>query len=267
MNDDTNKLGANQARVGAVMVVGGGICGMQSALDLANSGFKVYLVEEATAIGGRMSQLDKTFPTNDCSMCMISPKLIEVEKHNNIELITNAQVETIDGEEGNFQVNLLKKPRYIDENKCSGCGDCVEACPVMLPNEFEQGLNTRKATYKRYPQAIPSAFAISKTNRPPCKLNCPAGCNGQGYVALASQGKYVEALDHIKQWIPLPAVLGRICHHPCESECNRAEVDEPIGIAPLKRFVADIVRERRKDGFIAPEDRPEIDPEKPVIVY
>ncbi|MFC1932745.1 FAD-dependent oxidoreductase [Chloroflexota bacterium] len=265
MNGDTNKANGNQAKVGAVMVVGGGICGMQSALDLANSGFKVYLVEETTAIGGRMSQLDKTFPTNDCSMCMISPKLIEVEKHNNIELVTNSQVETVEGEEGNFQVKVLKKPRYIDVNKCSGCGDCVDACPVTLRNEFEEGLNTRKATYKRYPQAIPSAMAISKTNRPPCKLNCPAGCNGQGYVALISQGKYVEAVNHIKQWIPLPAALGRICHHPCELQCNRSEVDKPVSIAALKRFVADTVRKQREGGLIPPKEKPEIDPSKPKV--
>ena len=147
MNSDTNKAHTKQSKVGAVMVVGGGVSGMQSALDLANSGFKVYLVEEASAIGGRMSQLDKTFPTNDCSMCLISPKLIEVEKHNNIELITNAQIEALEGEEGNFQVRVSKKPRYIDEIKCTSCGDCVEACPVTLRNEFEEGLNTRKAGF------------------------------------------------------------------------------------------------------------------------
>jgi len=265
MSDNGNREHIDNNRIGAVMVVGGGISGMQSALDLANSGFKVYLVEETTSIGGRMAQLDKTFPTNDCSMCMISPKLIEVGKHNNIELITNARVGSVEGEEGNFLVSVLKKPRYIDEDKCSGCGDCVKACPVTLPNEFEQGLNTRKATYKRYPQAIPGAMAISKTDRPPCKLNCPAGCNGQGYIALISQGKYVEALDHIKQWIPLPAALGRICHHPCELQCNRNEVDTPVGIAPLKRFVADHVREQREAGLIPPEDKPAIDSSKPKV--
>ncbi|MFC1864647.1 FAD-dependent oxidoreductase [Chloroflexota bacterium] len=265
MSVDENKEKAVQKKVGAVMVVGGGICGMQSALDLANSGFKVYLVEETSSIGGRMAQLDKTFPTNDCSMCMISPKLIEVGRHRNIELITNASVEGVEGEEGNFKVKVLKRPRYIDEKKCSGCGDCLEACPVDLLHEFEEGLTTRKAIHKRYPQAIPGAVAISKAARPPCKLTCPAGCNGQGYVALISKGKYAEAVDHIKQWIPLPAVLGRICHHPCEMECNRDEIDEPIGIAPLKRFVADIVREKRKEGSIPPTEKLEIDPTKPKV--
>ncbi|MGB2815487.1 MAG: FAD-dependent oxidoreductase [Dehalococcoidales bacterium] len=255
----------NQHKVGAVMVVGGGICGMQSALDLANSGFKVYMVEETTSIGGRMSQLDKTFPTNDCSMCMISPKLIEVDKHLNIEILSNSQVQSLEGEAGDFKVKVLKKPLYVDIEKCSSCGDCFEACPVDLINEFEQGLNNRKAINKRYPQAIPSAVSISKAARPPCKLTCPAGCNGQGYVALISKGKYVEALDHVKQWIPLPAVLGRICHHPCEQECNRNEVDQPVAIAPLKRFAADIVRQKRKDGEVPPEEKPVIDKSKPKV--
>jgi heterodisulfide reductase subunit A-like polyferredoxin len=249
-------------KIGAVMVVGGGISGMQAALDLANSGYKVYLIEKTTSIGGRMAQLDKTFPTNDCSMCMISPKLIEVAKHRNIELITNAEIETVNGQEGNFNIQVLKKPRYIDMVKCSGCGDCVTACPVELNNEFEQGLNKRKAVSKRYPQAIPGAMAITKESRPPCKLTCPAGCNGQGYIALTSKGKYLEAFNHIKQWIPLPASVGRICHHPCEQQCNRGEIDQPLGIAPIKAFIADIVRQKRKEGVISPEEKPKIDPSK-----
>jgi heterodisulfide reductase subunit A-like polyferredoxin len=256
MTDVTKK------KIGAVMVVGGGITGMQSALDLANSGYKVYLIEKSTSIGGRMSQLDKTFPTNDCSMCMISPKLIEVAKHRNIELITNSEVEAVDGQEGNFKVKVLKKPRYVDLQKCSGCGDCVTACPVELKNDFEQGLNNRKAIYKRYPQAIPGTVAITKEARPPCKLTCPAGCNGQGYIALTSKGKYLEAFNHIKQWIPLPASVGRICHHPCEHQCNRGEIDQPLGIAPIKSFIADTVRQKRKEGAIPPEEKPKIDPAK-----
>lgn len=265
MSDNGNRQKSVQQKTGAVMVVGGGICGMQSALDLANSGFKVYLVEETTSIGGRMSQLDKTFPTNDCSMCLISPKLIEVDKHLNIEVLSNSRLQSLEGEAGDFKARVLKKPRYIDIEKCSSCGDCLEACPVDLINEFEQGLTGRKAVHKRYPQAIPSAMSISKAARPPCKLTCPAGCNGQGYVALISRGKYVESLDHIKQWIPLPAVLGRICHHPCEQECNRNQVDQPVGIAPLKRFVADYVREQRQAGSLPPEEKPVIDTSKPKV--
>jgi len=252
-------------KVGAVMVVGGGITGMQSALDLANSGFKVFLIEKTSAIGGRMAQLDKTFPTNDCSMCMISPKLIEVAKHRNIEIITNAELQTLEGDAGSFSAGILKNPRYIDLEKCTGCGDCVTACPVELKNDFEQGLNNRKATYKRYPQAIPGAFAITKGDRPPCKLTCPAGCNGQGYIALTGKGKYLEAFDHIKQWIPLPASVGRICHHPCEQQCNRGQLDEPLGIAPIKAFIADTVRRKRKEGSIACASKNLIDRTKPKV--
>jgi len=130
------------AKVGAVMVIGGGISGMQSALDLANSGFKVYLVEESPSIGGRMAQLDKTFPTNDCSMCMISPKLIEISKHLNIEIISYADIESVEGEEGNFTVSVRKRPRYINQDICTGCGTCYNNCPVKYeayigPDETE----------------------------------------------------------------------------------------------------------------------------------
>ncbi|MBT4510649.1 MAG: FAD-dependent oxidoreductase, partial [Chloroflexi bacterium] len=228
-------------KVGAVLVAGGGIAGMQSALDLANSGFKVYIVEETTSIGGRMSQLDKTFPTNDCAMCMISPKLIEVDKHLDIEIISNASIQSLEGKAGNFIVKVLKQPRYIDLDKCSSCGDCADVCPVTLPNEFEQGLSQRKAAFKRYPQAIPSSNAISKQGTAPCKVACPAHISVQGYVALIAEGKYKEAIDLIREEAPFPAALGRVCTHPCETNCTRRNVDESLSICRLKRFASDEV--------------------------
>lgn len=120
----------NQKKVGAAMVVGGGIGGMQAALDLAESGIKVYLVETKPCIGGVMSQLDKTFPTNDCAMCTMAPRLVEIGRHKDIEIITLADVEDIKGQPGNFIVTLKKRARYIDEEKCTGCALCVENCPV-----------------------------------------------------------------------------------------------------------------------------------------
>jgi NADH:ubiquinone oxidoreductase subunit E len=117
-------------KVGAVLVVGGGIAGMQASLDLAESGFKVYLVEKDSAIGGRMVQLDKTFPTNECAMCVVSPKLVDCARHPNIEIITQAEIEKIEGEPGNFSITLNKRPRYVNENKCTGCGACALNCPV-----------------------------------------------------------------------------------------------------------------------------------------
>ena len=123
----------------AVLVIGGGIAGIQASLDLANMGFKVYLVEKSPSIGGRMAQLDKTFPTNDCAMCILAPKMIEASRHPNIELLTYSEVEELEGKLGNFKVKIRKKARYIDESKCTGCGLCVENCPVInIPYKGEQ---------------------------------------------------------------------------------------------------------------------------------
>lgn len=225
--------------VGAVLVVGGGIGGIQASLDLANSGFKVYLVEEQSAIGGTMAQLDKTFPTNDCSMCIISPKLVEVGKHLDIDILSYASVEQVTGDAGNFTVTIKQKPRFIELDKCTGCGDCAKACPVEVPSEFDAGLARRKAAYKRYPQAIPNAFAIEKRGISPCKSACPAGIHVQGYVALIAQKKFKEALALIRKNNPLPSICGRICTHPCETACTRSKVDDPLAIMFLKRFVSD----------------------------
>ena len=138
-----------------VMVVGGGISGIQAALDLANTGFRVYLVDKSPAIGGKMSQLDKTFPTNDCSMCIESPKFIECSRHPNIEILTYTEVESIKGKAGDFKVTLIKKPRYIIEDRCTGCTTCVEFCPVKVPDAYNQGLSLNKAIHIYFSQAVP----------------------------------------------------------------------------------------------------------------
>jgi heterodisulfide reductase subunit A-like polyferredoxin len=228
-------------KAGSVMVVGGGVAGIQAALDLANSGFYVHLVETKPAIGGVMAQLDKTFPTNDCSMCIISPKLVECGRHLNIEIHTLTDVAGVKGEPGNLSVTLKKQPRYVDPAKCTGCGECANVCPVTMPDAFNAGLADWKAVYRLYPQAIPAAFGIMKLDRAPCTLTCPAEINVQGYVQLIKMGKYKEAVQLIMERLPLPGVLGRVCPHPCEAKCRRAEVDEPIAICNLKRFAADQV--------------------------
>ncbi len=225
--------------IGAVMVVGGGIAGIQAALDLADQGFKVYLVEQKSAIGGHMAQLDKTFPTNDCAMCSISPKLVDAGRHLNIEILTNTDVLNVDGDKGNFAVTLRRRPRYIDTAKCIGCGDCAKVCPVSLPDLYEEGLKERKAAYKLYTQAVPTSYAIEKLGVAPCRDSCPAGQRAQGYIAMIAQGRYREALRVIKEDNPFPSVCGRTCHHPCEQSCTRAMADEPISIMSLKRFVVD----------------------------
>jgi heterodisulfide reductase subunit A len=140
---------------GDVMVVGAGISGIQAALDLATAGFKVYLVEKSPTIGGHMAQLDKTFPTNDCSMCIESPKFVECNRHPNIEILTYTEVDSVEGEAGNFKVTVVKKPRYIVESKCTGCTVCVEYCPVKYPDPFNQEISSNKAIHIYFSQAIP----------------------------------------------------------------------------------------------------------------
>jgi len=142
--------------IGAVMVVGGGISGIQAALDLASSGFKVYLVEKGPAIGGKMAQLDKTFPTNDCSMCILSPKFLECERNPNIEILTFTQVVKVEGKAGRFNIHLLKKPRYIDEELCNNCGLCMEYCILKIPDAYNLNLSTTHCLHMHFPQAIPA---------------------------------------------------------------------------------------------------------------
>ncbi|ORJ59273.1 FAD-dependent oxidoreductase [Geothermobacter hydrogeniphilus] len=140
---------------GDVLIVGGGISGIQASLDLAESGFRVFLVDKSPALGGKMSQLDKTFPTNDCSMCIESPKFIECSRNPNIEIMTYTEVDRVDGEAGDFRVTLTKKPRYIVEEKCTGCNICVDYCPVEIPDPFNQGLSNNKAVHIHFSQAVP----------------------------------------------------------------------------------------------------------------
>ena len=149
-------------KTGAITIVGGGIAGVQTALDIANSGFKVYVVEEKPSVGGVMAQLDKTFPTNDCSSCMMGPKLVELANHPNVDILAYADVMDVAGEPGNFTVTVKKKARAVDPAKCVGCGICAQKCPTKVDDEFNFDLNKRKAIYVPYPQAVPLIYTIDK---------------------------------------------------------------------------------------------------------
>ena len=149
-------------KVGAALVVGGGVAGIQASLDLADSGFKVYLIDQGPSIGGVMAQLDKTFPTNDCSMCILSPKLVATGRHPNITILTNGEILGLSGEAGNFEVKIRKRSRYIIEDKCNGCGLCAQKCPIEAVDAFNQGLSERNAIYVNYPQAVPLKYMIDR---------------------------------------------------------------------------------------------------------
>jgi heterodisulfide reductase subunit A len=151
---------ADQLPVGAALVIGGGIAGIQASLDLVASGFYVYLAERTAAIGGVMSRLDKTFPTNDCSMCILSPKVVDCGRSPNIELLTLTELLGLRGREGDFEVELLQHPRYVDVSKCIGCGSCAAKCPKKVADDYNAGLSRRKAIYLTYPQAVPLKYAI-----------------------------------------------------------------------------------------------------------
>jgi heterodisulfide reductase subunit A len=236
------RLSAREVKVHPdVLVVGAGIAGIQAALDIARSGHHVYLVEREPCIGGHMVQFDKTFPTLDCAACISTPKTVAVSQAPEIRLLSYSEVTELSGFVGNYTATIRRKARYVREDRCTGCGLCAEVCPVVVPNEFDERLGTRKAIYRSFPQAVPITFCIDKKDRAPCVTTCPAGVNVQGYVQLIGQGKYREAVELIRERIPLPGVLGRVCPHPCESQCRRAQVDDAVAIRDLKRFAADRV--------------------------
>ena len=175
--------------MGDVVVIGAGIAGIQAALDIAGHGIHVHLVEREPSIGGHMAQLDKTFPTNDCSMCILSPKMVDVSRHPLITIHTCAEVETIEGEVGNFTVTIREHPRYVDAELCTGCGDCIEICPVEVYNRFDAGVGVRKAIYKPHAQAVPDIVVKDAEHCIECGL-CYDIC-GPGAILRKDEGNIV----------------------------------------------------------------------------
>ena len=244
------------------LVVGGGVAGMQAALDIANQGFKVYLLEKSSSIGGRMAMIDKTFPTLDCSACILTPRLSEVQHHPNIEILTYSELKEMSGEAGDFKVKVLRRARYVDPDKCSGCGDCIPVCPIEVPNEFDQNIGFRKAIYIPFPQATPNTHTIDKRGQAPCKVACPAHVNPQGFTALMRNGNHEAALALVRDAIPFPGSLGRVCPGLCEEKCERANVDQSVSIRNLHRWLHD--NEHRSGGYHA--EPPTIDKKEKVAV-
>jgi heterodisulfide reductase subunit A len=216
-------------KIGAVMVIGGGISGVQSALDLADSGFKVYLVEKRASIGGTMAQLDKTFPTNDCSMCIMAPKLVAVGRHQNIELITSAEVQMIQGLPGDFTVTLKRNTIRVNEDKCTGCGQCTIKCPIETWDEYNQGMKKRKAIFVAYPQAVPLVYSIDK--------NVCIGCG------ICAEECIAKAVEYEKKDEALEIQVGAVILSPGFEEFD-ARLKKEYGYGEYKNVVTSIEFER-----------------------
>jgi len=165
--------------------------------------------------------------------------MVSVGRHKNIELLSYSEVESVSGYVGNFKVRVRRKARYIDEDKCTGCGNCASVCPIDVSNPFDLNLSTRKAAYRFSAQSVPGAFTIEKKGVAPCRDACPTDQRAQGYIALIHQKRYADAYWAIRREHPFPSVCGRVCNHRCEDACSRGKYDEPVNIMGLKRFVSD----------------------------
>ena len=222
------------------LVVGSGIGGMESALKLGDMGYKVLVVEKDASVGGKMILLSKVFPTLDCASCISTPKMAATIHHPNIDVLTYAQVEGIRANgDGTYHAKITQKPKFIDEVACTGCRQCEMACNVAVPDEFNADMVSRRAADIAFPQAVPKKAVIERAGVSPCTYECPAGIKAHGYVARVRSGEYDQAFDLVLEATPLVGSLGRACYAPCEDECTRGELEGPLPIRRLKRFIAD----------------------------
>lgn len=223
------------------LIVGGSPSGLQAALDLADAGTEVHLVETSPFLGKNSSS---ALPPH-----LVNTRMLELARHPNVRIWTNTRVNHPADENGSLCVELQQHPRFVDLSRCTGCGDCIEACPVTVTG------TDRKAVWLADGQQ-PGCAVIDRDGRPPCSCACPGGIHVQGYVALVAQERFQEALDLIRAAIPFPSTCGRICTHPCELNCRRAEIDDPVSIRRLKRFLADweirAPQEDREDAVTKP---------------
>jgi len=223
-----------------VLVVGGGIAGIQASLDLASAGFKVYLVEKQPSIGGRMAQLDKTFPTLDCSACILTPKMVDVAKHPNVILLTSSEVTDVKGFVGNYEVSVLKRPRFVDESKCVGCELCMKVCPVKVPDRFNEKLSETRAISIHSSHAVPKLAVIDQDTCLKLKLN-------KDICVKCAQVCEAKAIDFEQKPETVQLKIGGIIIAVGSKVFDASKMPE-YGYARFKNVVSSIEFERISDA-------------------
>jgi len=231
-----------------VLVIGGGIAGMESSLTLGDMGYKVLLVEKEASIGGKMVLLSKVFPTLDCASCISTPKMASTAHHPNIAISTYTEIDEITKPDNDaFQVSLNKKSTYVNFSACTGCGECEVACTVSKSDPFNFDLIAHRAIHIPFPQAVPKKAVLIRDGTSPCSYACPGGVKAHGYVSLVRCGKYEQAFNLHMEDAPLPGSLSRACYAPCEGECTRSELEGAVSIRAIKRFMVDRYYEKHPE--------------------
>jgi NADPH-dependent glutamate synthase beta subunit-like oxidoreductase/NAD-dependent dihydropyrimidine dehydrogenase PreA subunit len=242
----------------ATLVIGGSLSGIQAALKQAGEGNKVYLLESAPGLNGESITSDSSFDPEQPFTRVDCKKLTE---YPNIEVITNADIERVKQEEGKYRVKIIKRPLRVLEEKCNDCKDCIRVCPINMWDDYGQCLSFRTAI--DYFNADFFSYNIVKET-PVCQRTCPVNLDIRGYIGLIAEGKYEESLRLIRERLPFPGIIGRICPHPCEERCNRGEMDKPLCIRDLKRFVSD--HELQSSALQTPKKTTEQQREKVAII-
>jgi len=247
-----------------VLVVGGGVAGQETSLNLADMGFKILMVEKDLSIGGKMIQLSKVFPTLDCAACITTPKMSEVGRHENITILTYSDIEEIRKNSEGYLAHVVKHPRYVNEATCTGCMECEDKCPVFISDQFSYGMVSRKTVYIPFSTASPKIAVIDRQGvSSPCIATCPGGVKAHGYISLVKDGRYEDAFNLHMEDAPLPGSLGRACYAPCETECTRVEMGGSVDIRKIKRFFTDYYYSKYPEPKYGP---PEITRDKSIAV-
>lgn len=223
-----------------VLILGAGIAGMETALTLAEMGYKCLLVERENSIGGKMILLSKVFPTLDCASCIATPKMAATARHPKIKILVSSELKKVVPKEDGFEVEVVKNPTYVNPAKCTGCGECEKVCPVPRPDQFNAELTYRRAIHIPFPQAVPKKAAIEKRGQSPCSRSCPLEVRVHALVALSREGRYEEAIERHLERAPFLGALSILCEAPCEKRCTlTARFGRGMAVKALKRYLAE----------------------------